>query len=82
MPFEPNVGRTDQIVRITGGVVLIGLAVNAALDECILDLYGPLFASLGGIFLGTGVTQKCPLCKVTGIDTLEDVKDEESEEEK
>ena len=75
--MERNVGRTDQVVRISGGVVLLGLGVNAVMDTCVPDLYAPLFAGIGGIILGTGIIRKCPICKVTGIDTTEGSETEE-----
>lgn len=72
MEMKSNVGKTDQIVRIAGGTVLLGLGVNATVAKCVPDIYAPVFAGIGGILLGTGVMRKCPLNHFAGIDTTEE----------
>lgn len=80
MEIETNVGRTDQIVRITGGTVLIGLGLNAIMDTCVPEIYAPVFAAIGGVLLGTGVIRKCPFNHLAGIDTNEESENAEREE--
>jgi hypothetical protein len=73
--MELNVGRTDQLFRVGGGVVLIGLAVNATIDTCVPEIYAPVFGAIGGILLGTGLSRKCPVCHIAGTDTIEEDED-------
>jgi hypothetical protein len=81
MNMKHNVGETDQLFRVAGGAVMIGLGVNAILDKCVPDIYAPIFAGIGGIMLGTGLYRKCPISKVLGVDTTEKDSGGESVEE-
>jgi hypothetical protein len=73
--MDVNVGRTDQFIRIAGGFVLVGLAVNSVLDSCVPEIYAPIFGVIGGVFLGTGLFRRCPVCHVAGTDTIEEDED-------
>lgn len=70
--MDVNVGRTDQVVRVSGGMILVALSINAFLNSCVPDIYGPVFGFFGLVFLLTGLTRKCPLNQLADFDTLED----------
>lgn len=70
--MEVNVGETDQIFRVVGGMIMGGLSINALVAKCVPDIYSPVFGAFALIFLVTGLTRKCPVCKALGTDTLED----------
>lgn len=55
-----NVGTVDRVVRVTAGVVLMGLAATGTLG---------VWAWVGVVPLVTGVIGFCPAYKVAGINT-------------
>jgi len=66
MTVDLNVGKTDRILRIVLGLVLVGLAVTTA------DLTGGDKAfvwTAGLVLLSTGATGFCPLYALAGIRT-------------
>lgn len=69
--MDVNVGRTDQLVRVSGGMVLGALSINALLDKCVPDIYGPIFGAIALIFLLTGASRKCPVNSMLDRDSLE-----------
>ncbi len=58
--MECNVGKTDRIIRIVIGVLLLVLAIN---------LKSILWGILGAIVLATGIFRFCGLYKLLGVDT-------------
>lgn len=70
--MDINVGRTDQLFRVGGGMAMGVLSINALLDKCVPEIYSPVFGVFAIIFLVTGLTRKCPVCKALGTDSLED----------
>jgi hypothetical protein len=74
--MEKNVGGWDRMVRFVAGPILVAVAVAVlagGLDIGITGVVGLAITALllvaGGIFLVTGMTQKCPANKVAGINT-------------
>lgn len=61
--FEVNVGKTDRIVRIGVGVLLLLLAITGTIGA-----WGYL---LGLIGVGTGFIRFCPAYKLLKMDTCE-----------
>jgi hypothetical protein len=74
--MQPNVGGYDRIGRFVVGIVLVALGVGGYAGA-IRVAVGPLpqaltavgLALIGLVLLGTGVTQRCPINSVLGIDT-------------
>lgn len=54
-----NVGRTDRIVRITGGVIIAALGVY----------FQSWWGLVAIIPLATGLSLFCPIYKIFGLDT-------------
>lgn len=71
--MDKNVGGIDRSGRIVIGVLLAlaGIAAIADVWEVGL-LVGAVALLVGAILLVTGITQKCPINDVTGIDTTKD----------
>jgi len=66
MTADLNVGKTDRILRIVLGSVLVGLAITTA------DLAGGDKAvawTAGLVLIATGATGFCPLYALAGIRT-------------
>lgn len=57
--MKSNVGGIDKVVRIVGGLALVGWALTG----------GPVWAWVGVVPLATGVFGMCPLYSLLGIDT-------------
>ena len=65
--MEPNVCRSDRLVRIVGGLVL--LAVGYRTRD---TTRGTLAFVAGSDVLATAVIQRCPLNALFGIDSCSD----------
>jgi len=70
--MDVNVGETDQIFRVVGGIILGALSINALIDSCVMDIYSPIFGTLALIFLATGFSRKCPVNKLLDRTTVEE----------
>lgn len=70
--MEKNVGGIDRTARLVIGLVLLAAGVAGLLG------YIPVLGAVGGavavvlglVLVGTGVTQKCMINKLLGVDTL------------
>jgi len=58
--MKPNVGTVDRVLRIVGGLVLIGLAVSGTIG---------VWGYLGVALLLTGVFRFCPAYPLLGMNT-------------
>ncbi len=58
--FKNNVGKTDRIIRVVVGIILVGNVFYA--------LQHPI-GWLGVILIVTGIVGKCPLYSIIGINT-------------
>ena len=58
--FKNNVGKTDRIIRVVVGIVLVGNVFYA--------LQHPI-GWFGVILIVTGIVGKCPLYSIIGINT-------------
>jgi hypothetical protein len=58
--LKVNVGNIDRIVRIFGGLALIGLAVAGSIG---------LWGYIGIVPLFTGVFRRCPAYSLLGVST-------------
>ena len=63
--FDKNVGKTDMIVRVGVGVVLLIAAYFMQVDMLVKGVAG----LIGVILLGTGLTNRCMLYSLLGINT-------------
>lgn len=72
MDIDVNVGKTDQIFRVVGGIILGGLSINALIGKCVPDIYSPVFGAIALIFLATGFSRKCPLNYLLERSTVEE----------
>ena len=70
--MEVNVGKTDQMFRVFGGIAMGTLSIYALIDKCVPEYYSPVFGLFAIIFLVTGLTRKCPVCKLAGHNSLEE----------
>ena len=68
--MERNVGRADSVVRIAlgaiAGVISLGILGNAVSAPTILS---PVLGIVSVIMLVTGVTGRCGLYSMIGVDT-------------
>lgn len=60
-----NEASWDRIVRVVGGVVLIGLGLGGV----IASPWGWVAAAVGGVFLVTGIVGFCPIYAVLRLRT-------------
>lgn len=68
--MEPNVGRTDRIVRIVVGLVLLlGGGATVAGYGPLSVVFAGFLAAVGGVLLLTALTRRCVLNEVFGVDT-------------
>ncbi|MBT9458855.1 MAG: DUF2892 domain-containing protein [Burkholderiaceae bacterium] len=58
--MKPNVGTVDRVLRIVGGLVLIGLAASGTIG---------VWGYLGVALLLTGVFRFCPAYPLLGMNT-------------
>ena len=76
--MEKNVGGYDRLARLVFGPVLlvVGAAGLAGILTITAGTLGLLFAGalfvVGAVFLVTGVTQRCMLNGLLGLDTYEE----------
>jgi len=70
--MDVNVGRTDQLFRVGGGMAMGLLSINALLDSCVPEIYSPIFGAFALVFLLTGATRKCPFNTMLDRDSLEE----------
>ena len=70
--MDINVGRTDQLFRVGGGMAMGILSINALLDKCVPEIYSPVFGTFALIFLLTGASRKCPINTMLDRNTLEE----------
>lgn len=70
--MDVNVGRTDQLFRVGGGMAMGVLSINALLNKCVPDIYSPVFGAFALIFLLTGASRKCPMNAALDRDSLEE----------
>ncbi|MUV59239.1 DUF2892 domain-containing protein [Halogeometricum sp. CBA1124] len=74
--MQKNVGGYDRIARLVVGPLLIavGAAAFGGLFTIAAGTLGLVVAGIallvGAVLLATGITQKCPLNNVLGIDTF------------
>lgn len=73
--MDKNVGGYDRIARLVAGPILLALGIAAlagvlTLAEGATGMALAVIALLiGVVFLGTALTQKCPLNSLLGINT-------------
>ncbi|WP_136717082.1 YgaP family membrane protein [Halorientalis salina] len=73
--MDKNVGGYDRIARLVAGPILLvlGIAALAGMLTLAEGTVGTALAVIalliGVVFLGTALTQKCPLNSLLGIDT-------------
>ena len=67
MATERNVGRVDRALRAVAGTVLLGIAVDAVIDE--RRLLAAFSAIAGLALLRNALTGYCALNETLGIDT-------------
>jgi len=60
-----NEGNSDRIVRMLGGMLLLGTAWTVSLNAFAIVLF-----AIGGIMLATGIVGWCPAYTVFGISTV------------
>lgn len=81
-PTEKNVGGLDRRVRLIVGPVLLVVAAAAAVGAIALS---PALIALGAIvgvvLTATGLTQKCPMNSLLGMNTFEGRKTTDGESE-
>ncbi|WP_306118446.1 MULTISPECIES: DUF2892 domain-containing protein [unclassified Roseitalea] len=65
--FEVNVGKTDRIIRIVAGIVLLALFFLVDMGG-----WGWIVALAGVILLATGALSRCALYSVLGMNTRGD----------
>lgn len=71
-PTEKNVGGWDRLLRLVVGPVLLVVAAAAALGAIVLSpVLVALSAIVGAILTVTGLTQKCPMNHLLGMNTYE-----------
>ena len=58
--FKNNVGKTDRIIRVVVGIILVGNVYYGVQH---------LIGWLGIILIVTGIAGKCPLYSIIGINT-------------
>ena len=81
-PTEKNVGGWDRLLRLVVGPVLLVVSAVAALGAIALSpLLTALSAIVGAVLTITGLTQKCPLNNLLGLNTYTDRTKTESEPE-
>lgn len=70
MDMEQNVGGLDRTARLVAGplLLLVGIAVLAEMLE-FGTVVGVAAVVVGAVFLGTGLTQRCLLHRIFGINT-------------
>ncbi|MGQ4556091.1 YgaP-like transmembrane domain [Halobellus sp. GM3] len=70
--MEQNVGRNDSVVRIAlgaiAGLVSLGILANAVSAPPVLS---PVLGVVALVLLATGVTGRCGLYSLLGVDTCE-----------
>lgn len=68
--MEVNVGKTDKIVRVVTGVLLLAVALASFLNYLDYGIVLEVVALvLGVIFIVTGYKRKCPIYQATGVDS-------------
>lgn len=81
-PTEKNVGGWDRLLRLIVGPVLLLVTAAAALGIIVLlPVLTVLSAIAGAILTITGLTQKCPMNNLLGLNTYKGRKMSESETE-
>ncbi|MCB2184311.1 MAG: DUF2892 domain-containing protein [Desulfobulbaceae bacterium] len=64
--MKKNIGNTEKVIRITAGIILIGISIFIPFTSTWFRL---VTAAIGGIFFGTGLFSYCPLWKALGLNT-------------
>lgn len=68
--MEPNVGGTDRTVRVIGGPILAILGLLVLVDVIAINpVVGGVLLVIGLVLLGTGLTRRCIINRVLGVDT-------------
>lgn len=81
-PTEKNVGSWDRLIRLIVGPVLLIVSAAAALGAITISpVLIALSVIVGAILTVTGLTQKCPLNNLLGINTYRGRTTPESETE-
>ena len=81
-PAEKNVGSWDRLLRLIVGPVLLVVSGAAVVGAIALSpVLVALSAIVGAILTVTGLTQKCPLNNLIGLNTYKGRKPTESETE-
>ena len=81
-PSEKNVGSWDRLLRLLVGPVLLVVSGAAVLGAITLSpVLVALSAIVGVILTVTGLTQKCPLNNLLGLNTYRGRKPTETETE-
>ena len=62
-----NMGKTDRMLRLALGLILLATPLAAPLGEGALALWGP--AVVGVVLVGTSALRFCPLYRVIGLNT-------------
>ena len=65
--MKRNVGNTDRIIRLVGGVVIAALLATGTV--AISSVLGIILAVAGAIFLFTGATNWCAIYALVGAST-------------
>jgi hypothetical protein len=76
--MEQNVGGFDRMARLVLGPLLVVAGLLVVLDvvplggsTLVTTLVALVLLVVGGVLLGTGGIQKCPINEAAGVDTYE-----------
>lgn len=82
-PTEKNVGGLDRLLRLIVGPLLLVVAAGATLGAVALSpVLLAVSAIAGAVLTVTGLTQKCPLNTLIGLNTFRGRKTTDSELER
>jgi len=66
---NPNVGRVDAVVRVVSGLAVLALAYYTAAGVVSVPVGSAVgFGIAGGVLVLEGVTRRCLLYRILGID--------------
>ncbi|MFB6346590.1 MAG: DUF2892 domain-containing protein [bacterium] len=78
--MEPNIGFTEFLVRIAGGIILLGYAVYGIAFSSEVGLWTGILVTasiiLGVAFLLTAILRTCPINTATGLNTIDQDKEQ------
>ncbi len=65
--MKKNVGRTDKIIRIVAGIILVAVGILVPMSSTVLQV---VLILIGGFLLITAFLSFCPLYTLLKINTL------------